>query len=75
MSQRYLSVSDFAARVGLAAGTMASYGAKGLLPEPDVLIGLGDRAVRGWTAETIDAWMAARPGRGARTDLRRDQNA
>lgn len=71
MAERYLSVSDFAARVGLALGTMASYGAKGLLPEPDVLVGLGDRAVRGWTVETIDEWMEHRPGRGARTDLKR----
>jgi hypothetical protein len=36
------------------------------LPEADAMIG----NVRGWLPETIDAWHAARPGRGARTDLR-----
>lgn len=76
MTTHYLGLSDFAARVGISAGTLNGYRAKGLTPEPDVMIGLGDRAVRGWTVETIDEWMAARPGRGARTDLkRRDREA
>lgn len=76
MTTRYLSLSDFAERVGLSTNTLNGYRAKGLTPEPDVMIGLGDRAVRGWRAETIDEWMTARPGRGARTDLkRRDQDA
>ena len=30
------------------------------LPEPDAYIG----RTRGWKTETIDAWNAARPGRG-----------
>lgn len=71
MTTRYLSLSDFAERVGLSTNTLSSYTAKGLVPAPDVLVGLGDRAVRGWRAETIDEWMARRPGRGARTDLKR----
>lgn len=71
MTTRYLSLSDFAERVGLSTNTLSSYSAKGLAPAPDVLVGLGDRAVRGWTVETIDEWMAHRPGRGARTDLKR----
>lgn len=76
MTTRYLSLSDFAERVGLSTNTLSSYSAKGLTPDPDVMIGLGDRAVRGWTVETIDEWVTARPGRGARTDLkRRDQNS
>lgn len=63
MSTRYLSRAEFAARVGLAVGTLSRY----KLPEPDARIG----TTRGWLPETIDAWQAARPGRGARTDLHR----
>lgn len=37
------------------------------LPEPDVIVG---NRYKGWSQETIDAWVAARPGRGARTDLK-----
>lgn len=32
-------------------------------------------AHRGWLPETIDRWNAKRPGRGARTDLKRDHSA
>lgn len=63
MSIQYLSVSEVAARIGVTAGTLSRY----RLPAPDAMIG----TVRGWTPATIDAWQAARPGRGARTDLRR----
>lgn len=34
------------------------------------LLTLPRGTVRGWTVETVDRWQAARPGRGARTDLR-----
>lgn len=71
MAERFLSVSDFARYAGLAQGTMSSYSAAGRLPEPDAYIGLGARAVRGWTRATVDEWMSNRPGRGARTDLKR----
>lgn len=67
---QYLALSDFAARVGITSNTAASYGRKGLLPEPDALTGLGQRATRGWLPETVDAWQANRAGQGARTDLK-----
>lgn len=66
MPNRYLSLSEFAERIRLQPDTLKSYKAKGLLPEPDALIG----RVRGWLPETIDTWQATRPGRGSRTDLR-----
>ncbi len=59
---RYLSRKEFAERIGVTPGTLSRY----KLPPPDGMVG-GDR---GWLPETIDAWQAARPGRGARTDLR-----
>lgn len=56
MTERYLSVAEVAERIGVKNAS-----AKALrLPEPDVLVG----RTRGWKAETIDAWNAARPGRG-----------
>jgi len=60
---QYLSRAQFAARIGVKPATMRDL----KLPDPDVMVG----DVRGWTVETIDAWQAARPGRGARTDLAR----
>lgn len=61
--QRYLSRSDFAARIGVQVDTLNRY----QLPPPDVIIGLGGRGTRGWLPETVDRWNAARPGRGNRT--------
>lgn len=56
MTERYLSVAEVAEHIGVKNAS-----AKALrLPEPDALIG----RTRGWKAETIDAWNAARPGRG-----------
>lgn len=70
--KQYLSLTQFLERLGLVKGSLS--GTK--LPPPDVVIGpLNDDGsvprgtVRGWLPETIDAWQAARPGRGARTDL------
>lgn len=60
MTKIYYSRSDFAAYIGITPGTLSSY----KLPEADVIIGLSGSGVRGWTKETIDAWQAARPGRG-----------
>lgn len=68
---KYLGAADFAARVGLATATIRSYMHKGLTPQPDVIITTPKGPLRGWAPETIDAWMASRPGRGARTDLRK----
>lgn len=54
---RYFSRAEFADRIGVKPATMGRY----KLPEPDAMIG----DIRGWTAETIDGWNAARPRRGA----------
>ena len=56
MTERYLSMTEVAERLGITKGALARY----RLPDPDALIG----RTRGWLPETIDAWNAARPGRG-----------
>lgn len=56
MTERYLSVAEVAERIGVKNASTKTL----RLPEPDVLVG----RTRGWKAETIDAWNAARPGRG-----------
>ena len=66
MPEHYLALRDVAERIGITQGTIARYSTEGRLPKPDVLVGTGPRAVRGWLPETIDAWNAARPGRGKR---------
>ena len=60
---RYLGTSGLAERTGLALGTVQRYSHEGRLPAPDVVIGQGPRAVRGWLPQTVDAWAASRPGR------------
>jgi hypothetical protein len=55
----YLSRTELAERIGVKPDTLSRY----KLPEPDAMIG----ATRGWLPETVDAWNAARPGRGAGT--------
>ena len=62
---RYLSLTEVAQRIGVTSGALSRY----KLPPEDALTG----TVRGWLPATIDAWHAARPGRGARTDLRSAQ--
>ncbi len=69
--RRYLSISDLAERAGITVETARTYGKQGRLPAPDVLVGLGDKAMRGWTAATVDAWLASRPGKGGRPRLKR----
>lgn len=56
VTRRYLSMTDVAERLGITKGALARY----KLPKPDVLVG----RARGWSEKTIDAWNAARPGRG-----------
>jgi hypothetical protein len=66
---RKLGNADAAARVGLKPATWRAYVARGQAPEPD-----GREEVSGtpwWWPTTLDAWMALRPGPGARTDLKR----
>lgn len=55
--QTYLSRTEVAARIGVKPDTLGRY----KLPEPDAMIG----GTRGWSAETIDAWNAARPRKRA----------
>ena len=57
MTERYLSLKEVGERIGSSNPAARGYH----LPEPDALIG----TTRGWLPETIDAWNAARPGRGA----------
>jgi hypothetical protein len=59
----YLSRTQVAERIGVTPGALSRY----KLPPPDAMIG----DVRGWLPATVDAWHEQRPGRGARTDLRR----
>ena len=71
MTREYLGAADFAARAGLAVATIRSYMRKGLTPPADVQISTPNGPLRGWSVATIDAWIVARPGQGARTDLRK----
>lgn len=57
MTVRYLSLKELAERIGVKPATAVNY----KLPAPDAMIG----DVRGWSVETVDAWHAARPGKGA----------
>ncbi|NEG96850.1 hypothetical protein GFD17_08835 [Bifidobacterium sp. SMB2] len=54
MTERYLSTKEVGERLGLKNAASAG------LPEPDVLVG----RTKGWKPETIDAWLANRPGQG-----------
>lgn len=56
MTERYLSMTEVAERLGITKGALARY----RLPEPDVVVGKS----RGWREDTIDQWNAQRPGRG-----------
>ena len=69
----YLNLAQVEEHLGLARGSLSS---RIKLPEPDVIVGpvnadgsVPRGTVRGWTVQTIAAWQATRPGRGARTDL------
>ena len=62
MATLYLGRAEVAQRIGVKPSTLSRY----KLPEPDAYTGAGSRAVRGWLPETIDAWNAARPGKGGR---------
>lgn len=52
---RYLSIAEVAERLGIKRNTVTRH----KLPEPDAYIG----TTRGWLAQTIDNWDAARPRR------------
>lgn len=73
MTVQYMGPAEIAAFVNrelggnIAPTTVRQYAAKGRMPEPDVRIGPNG----GWSEDTIRKWWASRPGRGARTDLRK----
>ena len=69
MTTEYLGTASVAERAGLAVATVRSYILKGLIPPADVVISTPNGPLRGWSIDTIDTWLASRPGRGARTDL------
>ena len=54
----YLSVTQVADRIGLALNTIKAYSqdTPRRMPNPDAMIG----RVKGWKAETIDAWHERR---------------
>ncbi|PZT71518.1 helix-turn-helix transcriptional regulator [Streptomyces sp. AC1-42T] len=59
-----------AEETGLSVGTLRRYKKTGHMPAPDELPA-PDRPR--WYPTTITEWMASRPGRGTRTDLRGEQ--
>lgn len=58
---QYLDPAAFAAELGVKLPTLHSYKHRGLLPEPDDHFG----QTPVWLPETVAAFKAARPGRGA----------
>lgn len=64
MTREYMGVKEIAELLGVKQGTISHYIAKEMLPEPDVIIGTGPKATKGWTKETILTWHKNRPGRG-----------
>lgn len=67
----YLGLTGLAERANITPKTARHYLNGGYLPEADVVVLNGGQRVRGWLPETVDHWLANRPGRGARTDLRK----
>jgi hypothetical protein len=69
-----LYVEDIAKRLGVHPGTWRGYVGRGQAPPPDP----ADREVTDthvrprWRRSVIDAWVASRPGRGVRTNSRKD---
>ncbi len=61
-----MTVAQVAEHLGLSVRTIQAYRLDGRMP-PAVMVGRTPT----WTREQIDEWQATRPGRGARTDLRR----
>ena len=70
MTITYMGMNSIAIHTGLSVNTLKSYLRKDLLPAPDAVIESPSGQIRGWTQETIDEWLASRPGRGNRTRSR-----
>jgi hypothetical protein len=64
-----LTATQAAVRAGIAVKTWTSYVARGQAPLPDERDLKTGNAL--WQPETVDRWLATRPGQGARTDLPR----
>lgn len=64
-----LTTSQAAALAGIRPDTLRHYATKGLAPAPRRF---GGSLV--WQESEIRRWLADRPGRGARTDLRRSND-
>lgn len=64
MIPRYLGVTGFAEYVGLKNGTIQSYLARNMLPEPDIYYIMRDGRRPAWTIDTIEHWINNRPGKG-----------
>jgi CRISPR-associated protein Csx17 len=62
-----LTAAQSAGAAGIRESTFRSYVARGQAPGPDARDLASGRP--GWCAATIGAWLASRPGAGARTDL------
>jgi predicted DNA-binding transcriptional regulator AlpA len=63
MPREYLDVAAIAELAGVKPATISRYAAGGdpTFPEPDItLSGRG-----GWLRETVDVWLASRPGQGS----------
>ena len=61
----HLTTDEVAERVGISTSTWSAYVSRGHAPPADLRVGRTPL----WRVETIRSWQAARPGRGARTDL------
>ena len=56
MTHYYLNQAQVAKRIGVAPRRVRGWQARGLLPRPSVIIGLGRSGVPGWSKTVIDRW-------------------
>lgn len=56
----YMDARAIAERLGVSLATVYSYRKRGFLPEPDLMVGRSPA----WRSETVEQWIATRPGRG-----------
>lgn len=66
MPRTKLTTAEAAAKVGVKPGTWRDYVSKGKAPKAD---GRYDERTPWWWSTTVNRYIAARPGRGARTDM------
>ena len=66
MTVNYMSSAGVAKYLGLSPTTIATYQRDDRMPEPDVSIGTPPSIKYGWSKQTIDQWVAGRPGKGGR---------